>query len=1060
MKFSNLPVPGFLMLFAILLLAGTTNLCAQTTWTGAVSTAWNTAGNWSAGVPDAADDVLIPNVANDPVISAAGAVARYVQLSSLGMLTINAAGSLNINGSGSFGIYNGGSVQNSGTINIGATIGAPLGGIQNYGSFNNNSGANINIDRVTDVNSFGIANSGASFTNAGTITIGGITGGGANGLYVVDATFNNTAGGILNISNTSKYGVYSDIEAGNLSNAGIINIGLAGSATIPTGIYCRGNFINSTGGLIKINRSVNGIEPVDLVFNSGTINIGEDGALPGFLVVSSPGILTNNPGSTFKGNGTVALNSFVNTGGTLSGGKLTLNNNYSFTNSIVSSVVNGTSITGVDYGQVIVNGTAVLGGTLALSVNYTPSPGDQAVLVSANAISGTFANVTGVPPNWSLSYNAKTVTLTYQLNTWTGNVNTDWSTAGNWTLGVPLASGSVTIPNVTNDPVISNGNAVAKAVKVQSGAVLTVTAAGVLSVNGTGSFAPGLWNQGTVANSGTIRTGNTASTGDYGIYNEGTINNNSGGLLQADRANTAGIFLFAGTVSNSGTFTVGSLVPIPNLVTSQTGIFNNNNNGTVRGTGNLSAAGFVQNGGRLAPGYSPGKMTFDNSENFSNGFMNMEVNGTGVPGVNYDQVALAAGTATLGGILALSINYTPSPGDEVVLVSANAISGTFANVTGLLPNWSLIYSAKTVTLKYPLNTWTGNVSTDWNTAGNWTLGVPLESGSVTIPNVTNDPVISNGNAVARGVKVQAGALLTIGAGGVLSVNGESSFASGLWNQGTVDNVGTIRTGNTASTGDYGVYNEGTFNNYNGSFLQVDRANTAGIFLFAGTVSNAGTVTIGSLVAITNLVTSQTGIFNNNTNGTVKGTGNLSAAGFVNNGGSLAPGYSPGKMTFDNSENFTNNYILMEVNGTGVPGINYDQLTLTSGTATLGGLLAVYINYTPVEGDQVTLMTAPAISGQFPIVYYTVTNWKVSYTPTAVLLTYSAFTTWTGAVSTDWYTWGNWTNGVPVAKSIVTIPNVTNDPVISTAGAEAHSLTLQTGALLTVKSTGSLKIYKD
>ena len=51
------------------------------TWTGATGTDWNTDGNWNpSGVPMGTDDVTIPDVANDPVISgttAAVAKIRY-----------------------------------------------------------------------------------------------------------------------------------------------------------------------------------------------------------------------------------------------------------------------------------------------------------------------------------------------------------------------------------------------------------------------------------------------------------------------------------------------------------------------------------------------------------------------------------------------------------------------------------------------------------------------------------------------------------------------------------------------------------------------------------------------------------------------------------------------------------------------------------------------------------------------------------------------------------------------------------------------------------------------
>lgn len=61
------------------------------TWTGAVSTDWNTAGNWSGNaVPTAADSVVVPaGPANMPVLSAAASVAR-VEVQSGATLTLGA----------------------------------------------------------------------------------------------------------------------------------------------------------------------------------------------------------------------------------------------------------------------------------------------------------------------------------------------------------------------------------------------------------------------------------------------------------------------------------------------------------------------------------------------------------------------------------------------------------------------------------------------------------------------------------------------------------------------------------------------------------------------------------------------------------------------------------------------------------------------------------------------------------------------------------------------------------------------------------------------------------
>src|SRR5690606_37293095 len=108
---------------------------ASTIWNGAVSSNWATAGNWSAGVPLASSDVIIPNVTNDPVISAAGAVAKSVTVQSGGMITISASGTLSINGAVDYGLLNQGIVQNNGILNIGNVSEGGQTGLVNEGTF-------------------------------------------------------------------------------------------------------------------------------------------------------------------------------------------------------------------------------------------------------------------------------------------------------------------------------------------------------------------------------------------------------------------------------------------------------------------------------------------------------------------------------------------------------------------------------------------------------------------------------------------------------------------------------------------------------------------------------------------------------------------------------------------------------------------------------------------------------------------------------------------------------------------------------------------------------------
>ncbi len=68
------------------------------TWDGSSSTNWNTAANWSTNtVPIATSNVIIPNVANDPVISGASTI-NNVDLAAGATLTVAGSGTLTLNG--------------------------------------------------------------------------------------------------------------------------------------------------------------------------------------------------------------------------------------------------------------------------------------------------------------------------------------------------------------------------------------------------------------------------------------------------------------------------------------------------------------------------------------------------------------------------------------------------------------------------------------------------------------------------------------------------------------------------------------------------------------------------------------------------------------------------------------------------------------------------------------------------------------------------------------------------------------------------------------------------
>ncbi len=79
------------------------------------------------------------------------------------------------------------------------------------------------------------------------------------------------------------------------------------------------------------------------------------------------------------------------------------------------------------------------------------------------------------PPSLSITYSSPCIT-----NTWTGAVNSNWETAGNWSCNsVPTATTAVVIPSGT---VTVNSNASCKSLLVSPGVSFTVTTGFVLTV--------------------------------------------------------------------------------------------------------------------------------------------------------------------------------------------------------------------------------------------------------------------------------------------------------------------------------------------------------------------------------------------------------------------------------------------------------------------------------------------------------------------------------------------------------------------------------------------------
>lgn len=886
----------FIQRLSVLLIAvlfcGIQSLNAQTTWTGATSTDWNVASNWTGGIPDANDDVIIINVANDPVISVAGAVAKSVTIQANGLLTINAAGVLTINSNTAYGFNNSGTVQNNGTIHLGNVSGGwTSSALRNAGIFNNNAGGKINIDNVGDAGQRDALTNvtAATFNNAGEITIGGIANGlnNSGGLYGLRSTgeFNNLQTGIIRIDKITFYAFSNTFVFNNAGQIIIGNSPVPGNKSIGrNGMNAGGTFTNSSTGRIRIsNYTTRAIDISDhcIFNNSGSIRAGETGGTTTLMGGGTmPGVLNNKTGGVIEGTGTMIASRFANQGGTLSpgisggsatAGWMSFDGNMDFLSNIFSIDVNGKATPGVSYDQIGVNGVATLGGTLNVSFNsYTGVVGDQVtILTSTNGIVGKFATVTGLSAGWQINYTATEVILsngplsTTAYNVWTGAANISYTNLNNWSKGaIPTTNDDVLIPaGTTNKPTLSGTGGRAKSVTIEAGTSLTISAAGILQING--SDQQGIFNQGTLTNAGTIHIGNTAATGLYGIVNSGTITNSTGGKINIDRASVGAIMASENNINNAGTVTIGAVVATPELIKAEgTGVFNNNTGGIFKGAGMIYNARFANAGGTVSVGAPVGIITFNASKGFNNTTLDMELNGISNAGVDFDRIVVN-GTATLGGTLNVTSTYTPAGGDEVLLLTATTVSGTFATVN-LPAGWSIQYMSNGVKITYGQNYWTGAVSTSWHTAGNWSTGsIPAATDAVIIPNVSNDPVISAGAAVAQTVSVLSGGLLTINAGQTLTING--SAEQGLLNEGSIQNSGTITIGNTASIGTNGIWNKGTFMNNPGSAINIDRIDLSGGAGIrndiAKSFTNQGTIRIGANAGTGNNITNTSGLFN-------------------------------------------------------------------------------------------------------------------------------------------------------------------------------------------------------
>jgi len=348
-------------------------------------------------------------------------------------------------------------------------------------------------------------------------------------------------------------------------------------------------------------------------------------------------------------------------GGTLTlAGSLEFYSGYISANGVISQSVTGT-------GSAI--GTVVNSGTLSIH-GMSGASGSYAIYLNAQR-GGTSPNYTYGTAKFK---NSGTLTID-------GNYPTSYGAI--YLNGNPGSTdefkneGTLTVSNDATSPAISCQIANVMSVAVINSANMT------LSSTGTKSIVMG------DANSSLTNTGNITVNKAIGGYTSnataGTISNN-----------TNGVFNF------NVTDNIAAAIDATNKI-----VFTNNG-GTFSGRGNIGAGTFVPSTGTIAPGGTGiGAFTFADAQLSLTGKLVMNATGAANAGVDYDQINLAGTLNIAGTTLEFSSDYTAQNADNLALVTAGTLTGTFSSVAKPV-SWVANYTSTNANLLYDTSTAVNN----------------------------------------------------------------------------------------------------------------------------------------------------------------------------------------------------------------------------------------------------------------------------------------------------------------------------------------------------------------
>jgi autotransporter-associated beta strand protein len=836
----------------------------------------NAGTGYTIGVPAGADILRLDNDISPAALTVAGGTHTFnapVQLdSNTTTLTISgAADTLNMVGSitqasgtrsvtkagvglltfSGANTYNGGTSINGGTLalagsgTLGATSGPVTmgGGTLDLGTLSRTVGA-VSITTA--------AASGDTIRN-GTLTASSYAASNVAGNAIVSATLNGSASltktgaGTLTLSGTAKnYTGGSVVNGGTLAISGSATLGAAtnaltlGGGTLDLGASSQtqgavsitaaaasGDTIrngsltatsysasNTTGDAI-VSANLNGSANLTKS-GAGTLTLSGNNGFSGSTTISAGTVKLGAAGNaTNTPLGTTAAGTIVAAGATLDLNGFTLGTSEALTLN-GNGVSNGGALTNTSASAVTYSGLISLGsascivashGNIVLSNSGTIAGSTLGLTLGGSAAASSLASVIGTSGGSAVN------------STWTFNGGGSWSTAGNWSAGIPNGNGDrATFGAAAASPAtitVNAGPVTVGGITFSNSNSYTVSGASTISL-ADGAGTPTLT---TTLGSHTISTplvlsqNATASTSASttltltGSVTGGasTLSKTGAGILNLDgNQNYAGLNAGAGTTNVDGALGTGT------TSASATGA------GTVLRFGTVS-----QTLSSLTIGAGATVIFKSGAASFAEGGKPPESTssaGGGGPGLT----KIGSGTWTVSGANTYTGATTVSEG------TLKAGVASVANVSGAFGNNSAVTLANVAGARLDItgfDTQIGSLTGGGATGGNVTLG----AATLTVGGDNTSP------AAYAGIMSGTGALTKIGTG-TLTLSGAN-----LYSGATTVNAGTLKAG---VVGAFGNNSAVTLANASGVTLDITGFNTQ-IGSLTGGGATGGNITLGS-----------------------------------------------------------------------------------------------------------------------------------------------------------------------------------------------------------------------